>query len=557
MQSCFGSGPLNFGILDIIPVAGCELLSLPATAKISPEKIKSILEVFLLCLAGYILARRGVLDRATQKQLNRLNVSLFTPSLLFSKVAFFLSPSKLRELWIIPIFFVVTTAISMTVAWVLGFTFRLKRSQRSFAVAAAMFMNSNSLPIALMQSLVITVPGLKWGDDDNEDAMVGRALTYLVLYSTLGMVVRWSYGVRLLSQADPETAPEPEAGGRESPLLAQEETAFPPSSEEYRILHRDQVQSDDSNSRTDVENPSIRVEDADRTGSNRQFFYSFPNSPYSKSRASVSSEDQTEVDGDDVLEFSGRRHVTEPTSSVWQSRRRRMWRRIAKTWKSLYGFMTVPLWAALLSLIVACVPPLQHTLEEHVQPIKGALSQAGNCSIPLTLVVLGAYFYSPPDPQEARRRAALPQHGGGRGRSASTTWSQLSLVDNVREMFKMNKRSPSEGPSSKPEKRPGETKTVVIAVLSRMIITPLLLLPVLALSTRFNLQKVFDDPVFVVSNVLLIASPPALTLAQITQAASGDAFERLISRTIFWSYCVITPPSTILIVVIGLLLSKL
>jgi len=53
-----------------------------------------------------------------------------------------------------------------------------------------MFMNSNSLPIALMQSLVITVPGLKWGADDNKDAMVGRALTYLVLYSTLGMVVR-------------------------------------------------------------------------------------------------------------------------------------------------------------------------------------------------------------------------------------------------------------------------------------------------------------------------------------------------------------------------------
>lgn len=57
-------------------------------------------------------------------------------------------------------------------------------------MAAAMFMNSNSLPIALMQSLVVTVPGLKWGTDDNKDAMVGRALTYLVLYSTLGMVVR-------------------------------------------------------------------------------------------------------------------------------------------------------------------------------------------------------------------------------------------------------------------------------------------------------------------------------------------------------------------------------
>lgn len=56
-------------------------------------------------------------------------------------------------------------------------------------MAAAMFMNSNSLPIALMQSLVVSVPDLAWGDNDNRDAMLGRALTYLAVYSTLGMVV--------------------------------------------------------------------------------------------------------------------------------------------------------------------------------------------------------------------------------------------------------------------------------------------------------------------------------------------------------------------------------
>ena len=49
---------------------------------------------------------------------------------------------------------------------------------------------SNSLPIALIQSLVVEVPGLKWGHDDTKDQMLGRALTYLVLYSTLGMMVR-------------------------------------------------------------------------------------------------------------------------------------------------------------------------------------------------------------------------------------------------------------------------------------------------------------------------------------------------------------------------------
>ena len=56
-------------------------------------------------------------------------------------------------------------------------------------MAAAMFMNSNALPIALMQSLVVSVPDLAWGSDDNKNAMLGRALTYLTMYSTLGMVV--------------------------------------------------------------------------------------------------------------------------------------------------------------------------------------------------------------------------------------------------------------------------------------------------------------------------------------------------------------------------------
>jgi hypothetical protein len=68
---------------------------------------------------------------------------------------------------------------------------------------------SNSLPIALIQSLVIEVPHLKWGDDDTKDQMLGRALTYLVLYSTLGMMLRWSWGVKLLAGADDEVEPEP------------------------------------------------------------------------------------------------------------------------------------------------------------------------------------------------------------------------------------------------------------------------------------------------------------------------------------------------------------
>ena len=198
-----------------------------------------------MCLSGYVLARRGVLDKSTQRvshifylpsypshsiisqQLNSLNVNFFTPCLLFSKVAFFLSPGppsiiirladslrlipeKLRELWIIPIFFLLVTGTSLGVAWLLGNLFRLKPSQRypdllsgrpkshlvstrNFAMAAATFMNSNSLPVALLQSLAATVPDLKWGKDDTKDAIIGRALTYLLLCSTIGQFVSKFY----------------------------------------------------------------------------------------------------------------------------------------------------------------------------------------------------------------------------------------------------------------------------------------------------------------------------------------------------------------------------
>ncbi|KAF9788658.1 membrane transport protein-domain-containing protein [Thelephora terrestris] len=509
---------------------------------------ESILEVFILCVIGYILAKRGILDKKTQRQLNRLNVSLFTPSLLFSKVAFFVTPQKLRELWVIPIFFIVVTSLSMGVAFLLGWVLRLKRSQRSFAVAASMFMNSNSLPIALMQSLVVTVPGLRWEADDDKNSMLARALTYLVLYSTLGMVVRWSYGVRLLSQADQEVVdniPNVEEPRRLEDGL---EERFPHNSDASDNDHGPEI---------------IKVLRAPpllgmaRKNNTAKMFYSFPNTPTqsvlrlpdseSNSQTPYGSEDE-DVEADDELPRAG--PITEPTRSRLQSIYRRTKRKIVKSAKALNEFMTVPLWAALMSFVVACAAPLQEFLKNDVPPVRGALNNAGNCSIPLTLVVLGAYFYTPtPTPDKDR-----DTH---RRRESTQSGSTISFTDSVRSMLKLTDTSKGKQRPRDNDPKPGETKTVIIAIVSRMIITPALLMPLIILCVKSDWHEVFDDPVFVVSNVLLVSSPPALTLAQITQAASGDAFERLISKTIFWSYCVLTPPLTILYVVIGLKLAQI
>jgi len=70
-------------------------------------------------------------------------------------------------------------------------------------MAAAMIMNSNSLPVALLQALAVSVPGLEWGQDDTVDSITGRALTYLLLAGTMGQFVS-SFYCRLFQHSPPD-----------------------------------------------------------------------------------------------------------------------------------------------------------------------------------------------------------------------------------------------------------------------------------------------------------------------------------------------------------------
>ncbi|KAH9060599.1 auxin efflux carrier [Lactarius vividus] len=456
----------------------------------------SITQVILVCVSGYVLARRGILDKSTQKQLNVINVNFFTPCLLFSKVAFFLSPAKLRELWIIPIFFLLVSGVSLVVAWFLGNVFRLRPSQRNFAMAAATFMNSNSLPVALLQSLAVTVPGLRWGEDDTKDAIIGRALTYLLLCSTIGQFLRWSYGVHLLSKADPLE----------------------------EIGNTSEFQDDATSTRevADTQTPNLRAPNRRHTA---PVFYSFPSTPFLDA-VNLPPEPET----DSISDSDSNSDDDELQIPVWSRPSptflQRVGRSVRSIWKKVTNFLTPPLWASLISLAVALNQPLQHVLEVHLHPVQGAITQAGNCSIPVTLVVLAA-------------------------------WRRASFASSLREIFRLKAREEDRRSRVQQRAGKGEGRTIFVAIFARMIVVPALFLPFMAIGALRNHPPVFQDPVFILSNVLLLASPPALTLAQITQAVSSDTFERLISRTIFWSYCFVTPPAMVGYAVVAMLITKL
>ncbi|KAI6038023.1 membrane transport protein-domain-containing protein [Pisolithus marmoratus] len=681
---------------------------------------QSILQVFLLCLTGYYLAWSGIADKRIQRAINNINIALFTPALLFSKVAYFLTLEKLRELWVIPLIFLLVCGPSGLIANVLARAYRLKRSQRNFAIAASVFMNSNSLPVALMQSLVTTVPGLKWTPDDDQDAMFGRALTYLVVYSTLGMILRWSYGVQLLSHGDTE---EPEWNGN-----------VVPGRQDKLDTNKIGLPSPipDTASRLSAQN-ALRAQLYARHRPQRHFGARIPLAGFG---------DEFETDSEETLVIRPPRQLSYPSTpstaftpsshdyavdvhsrpdtallsyrTTSLSRHLRTLIHRLRTRCIRVPTLPPPLFASLLALLFT-LPPLQAILKSDVMvPVKGALSSAGACSVPLTLAVLGGWFWEDnikekkdakqghrsgaddsikagsvgrsscvpsgdegePDQSGVETELGDNEDSGHMSRSPSLS-SLFSVLQDIWKMTPIRGKQRQTGPirlavddddeqghdvdieagdhaiwrmrsstslkgkqkdrhnnaddadaDNETAKRqfirsaplPGETTTIVVTLLSRMFLTPLLVLPLMAfLKMRDDEEsgvKVFDDPVFVVAMILLVASPPALTLAQISQRATAESkpkfgvipattaststvpsqipisthcaepapalsetltaipapapeqpkaspsnanspFERLFSRTVFWAYCVLTPPVTIVCVLLGIVFMSL
>ncbi|SJX63323.1 uncharacterized protein SRS1_14143 [Sporisorium reilianum f. sp. reilianum] len=630
----------------------------------------SILEVVILSSVGFILARRGIIDKRTQTKINKLNVSFFTPALLFSKVAFTLNPARLAELIIVPLGFVIVTVVSTLSALVLSWTARLSPAQRNFAIACAISPNSNSLPVALMQSLVVTVPQLHWDEqgepEDTVDGMLGRALTYLVLFSTLGMFLRWSVGAKLLSSVEEDTADD-HSDVQQHPS--------PTSSASEGDHHQSRPQ-------ITLRRPTgeRRRPESKRSGP-PAWARSFPNSPDAQQRANnfgaARGEDGFDEDVEDepLERYEEEGQITLPGAS--NSRENRSCWKVVKTtthkWfhnfvlrplSAIGSFMTAPLYAAVISLIVAVIPPLQKFIDS-LEPVVGALETAGACSIPLTMVVLGAYFVAdasavqqkqgsipkavPPSapagdgstsatgPQPtAPNSTPKPVNGNGGNSDVDDPWRRTSLESSVTSgestlvQAKDTKRKGlgswmgknpwnssassnggsdieeggaryTEEPSSynhasassssaapgtqEPEDEAArnadlnsrrsagrfqnaiskqasaatmEKRTIAVAISSRMILTPLILLPFVAWYAMATASNVMDDPVFVACACLIIGSPPALTLAQITsQSANGNpSFERLISKTIFTAYTFLAAPTTVLLVLTALVITE-
>jgi auxin efflux carrier family protein len=168
-------------------------------------------------------------------------------------------------------------------------------------------------------------------------------------------------------------------------------------------------------------------------------------------------------------------------------------------WRRVTGFMTPPLWASVASLVVALNQPIQHFIGTHLWPLRGAITQAGNCMIPLTLLVLGAYFHTPPD------KYKLPPLDDDLGSQRATPLSRLRKIlcfesESRMGALRLQTDAPQLGDS-------GEGSTIFAIILARMFIAPLLFLPLVVFCALRGSPGVFKECVLVVNAVVSTTDP--------------------------------------------------
>ncbi|KAK0737435.1 membrane transport protein-domain-containing protein [Apiosordaria backusii] len=524
----------------------------------------AVLEVVCVSLPGYVIARLGHFDADKQKFLANLNVMLFTPCLIFTKLASQLNAEKLIELGVIPIIFVIQTLVSYLVSRGVSKCFGFNRRASNFVTAMGVFGNSNSLPISLVISLSQTLKGLHWDriPKDNDEEVAARGILYLMIFQQLGQLVRWSWGYHvLLAPKDKydEYADETIEEGRYGALT-------PDGSTETQGLlegvHPDTVGVERPSSPTHTVD-SAAYEPAGRTpiaGSSRHSPHDSEDEghdgwkkPYANGVAGVTSVDGTlnqfgdnEEELNRILSFPRIRNNDEaetPTgvkglpvrisraTKKYQARVTNYICNVARQtydalprpvqsllsgiyslWQRVYNFlwefMNPPLWAMLLAILVASIKDLQELFFKDDTFVKtsvtAALRSSAGVAVPLILVVLGA-----------------------------------NLARNTQNHDTVD-----------PEEKEIGKKLLIASLISRMLLPTLIMAPILAVFAKYVPVSILDDPIFVVVCFLLTGAPSALQLAQICQI--NNVYEGVMGRILFQSYVIWILPSTLVLVMCAL-----
>ncbi|EXJ92040.1 hypothetical protein A1O3_00590 [Capronia epimyces CBS 606.96] len=545
----------------------------PDFAHLALLVFEAVLEVVCVSLPGYIVARQGMFDAESQRFLANLNIILFTPCLIFTKLASQLTAEKLADLAIIPVIFVAQTLVSYLCAWVIAKFLGFKKRQKNFLIAMGVFGNSNSLPISLVISLSKTLKGLHWDKvpHDNDDEVAARGILYLLVFQQLGQLLRWSWGYNVLL-APPDTYTEEEGGTKQVDRLERGRGQYqdePASSDEQRRLlspnyddiadSTEEFEEDDDRTRIGAESPTACKSDGFKT----------PRTPYNPSAESSRNSSRRNLNGaanvpdlmptptngmaslqphhDHLARLKDpenlrydenlggiKGYINKGRNSVRyhslvlghkvQTKSLRAFESLPKPLQKglsatsyklrrfiagVWEFMNPPLWAMLIAIVVASVPRLQHVFFSEGTFVRNSVTRA----------------------VEQSGAVAVP----------------LILVVLGGNLAKNTIPRDESGTVTDPQE---ERKLLWASLVTRMVFPTIIMAPFVALLAKYAPVSIVDDKIFVIVVYLLSGAPVALQIGQIT--TTNNVYPDLMSRILFNSYVIWILPSTLILVLLAL-----
>ncbi|KAI8994085.1 auxin efflux carrier [Trametes punicea] len=158
--------------------------------------LQGTISVLLTLLAGYVMAKRGYLDRRTVRSITKQCTTLFLPCLIIEEMGPHLTKGKLSDVWIIPVWAFVSTALAHLIGWVGVRLFRLPY----WTIVACGRTNSNALPLLLLQSLEKTgVLDTLAQQGESMSETLGRAKSLILLNSIVQQTFTFELGPSIMA----------------------------------------------------------------------------------------------------------------------------------------------------------------------------------------------------------------------------------------------------------------------------------------------------------------------------------------------------------------------
>lgn len=332
--------------------------------------IQASLSVLLVISYGGIAAHLGLLDSKNGKAISKICVKMFLPALLLVQLGSEMHPGSAHRYLIVVIWALIAHVVSFLIGIAAHFLFKMP----DWITCAIMFNNTTSYPLLLIQSLDQTgILEVLLGQGDSTRAMIERAKSYFLVFSTISSCLTFAVGPRLI---DTEHAPDSDEESRTGSVSSSGALTDPDVGEGY------------------VENGEHEAMPTERSG-----LLGVPSSRHRPAR------DRARLASVASITF----FPSKPKFTTVKRRPRYIprlkWRALgprAKWWLLFfYDFLNAPLIGAVLGALIGLITPLHKTFFSDT--FQGGIFTAwltesfkslGQLFVPLPLVVAGISLYS-------------------------------------------------------------------------------------------------------------------------------------------------------------------